>query len=226
MMHVSAVRFFDMARSAKRYQVCRLEPENRVVRPTFNVVNVQPPASLPAKGAGEVVASFDCGGNLSELVPQGQAFRAHRGMLWQSGTTPLISGSLLGEGRAMFFLKTTAWLRITNDYGIAQFDRSLAAIAAASNLAFSVLAENEQTGKSSSNDGLLICGGRGGGHALKMPASRSETTAWTLMTYTELRRLCHRFSPAVTTTRPLSLAWTLQLPDRGQQTESSAASDH
>jgi len=218
-VHVASVRQIEMAAATKRDKIKWIESQFRAVCPSFNVVGRQPTAALIAERAGVIIPPLDSSGQLSELIPEKKAMRAHWHIVAKSGTAPLLFRAGVGKCRCSFALQAPARFGVATDEGISSGSNRATAITLAHHHRIADFTQHEQPAELLADYGPSIGDPSCLSHAAKMAAVDSEAAARPLVSGTKFSFFGDRLFAAIAIANPLTLSSATEFVDCSQQTE-------
>ena len=177
MVNIPVVRYVDMAVTTERDKIRRAKPNVWVVRPSFDVMDMQSHTAPLAKGACVVVPAFDLSGKLSELISEHSTVRTHRNIFGETGSTSLLLSTRVRKYLSALSLQAPARFRIADNDAIPSHLNSAAAVTAAGDARIIVLRQNNQAAKSQADDWFSIGEGCRCCHLQEVCAGTPEASA-------------------------------------------------
>ena len=177
MVNIPVVRYVDMAVTTERDKIRRFKPNVWVVRPSFDVMDMQSHTAPLAKGACVVVPAFDLSGKLSELISEHSTVRTHRNIFGETGSASLLLRPVVRKNLSALSLQAPARFRIADNDAIPSHLNSAAAVTAAGDARIIVLRQNNQAAKSQADDWFSIGEGRCCRHPQEVRTSAPEASA-------------------------------------------------
>ena len=177
MVNIPVVRYVDMAVTAERDKIRRVKPNAWVVRPSFDVMDMQSHTAPLAKGACVVVTAFDLSGKLSELISEHSTVRTHRNIFGKTGSASLLLRPVVRKNLSALSLQAPAGFRVAGNDGPSIHLSGVTAVTATGDARIIVLRQNNQAAKSQADDWFSIGEGRCCRHPQEVRASAPDASA-------------------------------------------------